>query len=112
MSRGRYPLMLALGLLLGTRAGAQNLLVNPNFDTGTTGWNTFQGMVFDPTRDSTGNPNSGSGQQASTGAFGNHTTQCLNIIPGVPLAHRVAALPRRQRDQHRSRDGRDLHGFL
>jgi hypothetical protein len=83
MVHTRWSLAVGLGMLVATQARGQNLLVNPNFDTGTTGWNTFQGMIFDPTRDSTSSATSGSGQQASTGPFCNHTSQCVDIVPGA-----------------------------
>jgi hypothetical protein len=83
MGISRWPLLLGCAALLAAGARAQNLLVNPNFDTDVSGWNTFQGMVFDSTRDSAGNPLHGSGQQPSQGAFCSQATQCLNITPGV-----------------------------
>lgn len=65
------------------KAGA-NLLTNPNFDTGLTGWNPIFRGVWDPAPDAEGNPASGSLQLASAaaGACGN-ADQCVPVGPGT-----------------------------
>jgi hypothetical protein len=82
MKSRRWALILVCAVLAAAGARAQNLLVNPNFDADTSGWNTFQGMIFDETRDQAGDP-PGSGQHSSQGTFCSHTTQCVNVTPGA-----------------------------
>jgi hypothetical protein len=68
---------------MGAAAGSgQNLLVNPDFDRDTSGWqnpNSFlPPPVFDPTLDVDGSSSSGSAQLRSTPGAGPAMCQCIN----------------------------------
>lgn len=67
-------------------ASAQNLVVNPHFDTGITSWD-FTGPTgsFDPTRDANGSPSSGAGQISTTvpGIFQTFRQCITGITPGT-----------------------------
>src|SRR5260370_1101358 len=80
----------AMAVLLAFQAAplaAQNLLVNPHFDTGLNGWLITSQTAWDPTLDADGNPNSGS----ASGFFDSPTpngadsviTQCVPLTVGV-----------------------------
>jgi hypothetical protein len=79
-------------LLVGLTASAlaQNLLVNPNFDTSLDGWqtNTVPAESWDGTRDADGSPTSGSAKAVWTGPVvtGIYPTvsQCVEVTPGTP----------------------------
>jgi hypothetical protein len=64
-----------------TQAGT-NLLTNPNFDTGITGWAVGPGATWDPSRDADGNPHSGSLQLSIATANSNESEQCVDVTPG------------------------------
>jgi hypothetical protein len=80
----------AIAMLLASQAAplaAQNLLVNPHFDTGLNGWLITSQTSWDPTLDADGNPSSGS----ANGFFDSPTpngadsviTQCVALTVGV-----------------------------
>jgi hypothetical protein len=93
----RFAPFVALTLLLGptASASAQNLPVNPNFDTSLDGWQTSSvpGTIvsWDGTRDADGSPTSGS----ATGLWQAPTvtglipvvSQCIEVTPGVAYTH-------------------------
>ena len=81
---------LAMAVLLASQAAplaAQNLLINPHFDTGLTGWLITSQTSWDPSLDADGNPGSGS----ASGFFDSPTpngadaviTQCVPLTIGV-----------------------------
>ncbi|HEX4960775.1 MAG TPA: hypothetical protein VF173_08045 [Thermoanaerobaculia bacterium] len=88
----RFALSVALTLLLAgltASASAQNLLVNPNFDTGLGGWQVggVPMVSWDGTRDADGSPTSGSAravwqQPVVTGIYP-VVSQCVEITPGT-----------------------------
>lgn len=81
MTRSCTALVFAAWFLVSGTARAQNLLTNPNFDAGLSGW-TGPAGVFDPTRDANGNPLSGSAQVSPPGAFCDDIQQCVNVTAG------------------------------
>lgn len=91
LSRGRLlPLVTALGLVLtaGSWSSAQNLLVNPNFDTDVSGWTTWGtdvAIVWNP-EDAHGSPTSGSGEVINShagSASGLRAFQCVSVTGGA-----------------------------
>jgi hypothetical protein len=89
----RFALFVALAFLLlgwAASASAQNLLVNPNFDTSLNGWqtNTVPAVSWDGTRDADGSPSSGSAKAVWQGPVvtGIYATvsQCIEVTPGTP----------------------------
>ncbi|HSS51203.1 MAG TPA: hypothetical protein VLX28_19860 [Thermoanaerobaculia bacterium] len=91
----RFALFVAPAFLLAgwaASASAQNLLVNPNFDTSLSGWQTspIAGLTvsWDGTRDAAGSPASGSAKAVWQGAqvTGIYpvVSQCVEVTPGVP----------------------------
>jgi hypothetical protein len=94
----RFALFVALAFLLAgwaAPAPAQNLLVNPNFDTSLNGWQTspIGGLTvsWDGTRDADGSPTSGSAkglwQGPTVTGFVPVVSQCVEVTPGVPISH-------------------------
>jgi len=91
--RARLILLTALvGLLAaGARpASAQNLLVNPGFTGGSTGWTLQSGATFDPTVDIANSATSGSARLATTiNTLTNANaiaSQCVTpVTPGAPF---------------------------
>jgi hypothetical protein len=86
MRRG-YVFALLLVLVTAGTAAAQNLLVNPNFDSDVSGWSfTTPGtFTWDSTLDADSNPSSGSGrlENGSTVAFGtSFAAQCVAVTGG------------------------------
>jgi hypothetical protein len=91
----RSPSFVALPFLFlgwAASASAQNLLVNPHFDTGLDGWQVNSGgmltMSWDGTRDADGSPTSGSAKAvwqgpAVTGIYP-IVSQCVEVTPGAP----------------------------
>ncbi len=86
----RMPmLVLALtvaALLSGSGTGAaQNLLVNPNFDTGLTGWQVLGPGTWDGTLDADGASTSGSAKGVVTqlGGIDNIVAQCVPLDLGA-----------------------------
>ncbi len=81
-------LLLVLLLLPRLQAAAQNLAVNPHFDTSVAGWAPTSGpLTWDGTRDADGNPSSGSAQAGSGGGLildcFQIVTQCITAVtPG------------------------------
>jgi len=73
--------LLALAVLTScaVSASAQNLLVNPNFDHDTAGWQLASPPVFDPTRDVDGSPNSGSAMLQVSDSSDSFMCQCVNV---------------------------------
>ena len=89
----RFAPFVALTLLLAgltASASAQNLLVNPHFDTDLVGWQTVGGLMvsWDGTRDADSSPTSGSAKAVWTGPVvtGIYPTvsQCVEVTPGTP----------------------------
>ncbi len=89
----RFALFVALTSLvagLTASASAQNLLVNPNFDTSLNGWQTIEGVTvsWDGTRDADGSPTSGSARAVWQGAVVTGLvpvlSQCIEVTPGAP----------------------------
>jgi hypothetical protein len=67
-------------------AAAQNLLVNPNFDTGLSGWQVLGPAFWDPTRDAGNSPSSGSAAgvfNASNISLQGVVGQCVPIVDGI-----------------------------
>jgi hypothetical protein len=81
--------LLAAGL--SAAASAQNLFVNPGFDTGLSGWQpgTLPGetVSWDPTLDAGGSASSGSAKAAFAfnegGGFQAVVSQCVEVTPGA-----------------------------
>jgi hypothetical protein len=67
-------------------ASGTNLLINPNFDAGVTGWQMSDGTGWDAGRDADGNPNSGSVRLSVVNETLNTdsaVSQCVPISPGT-----------------------------
>ena len=86
----RLPLAAALGLVLavGSWSAAQNLLVNPDFDTDVAGWTTWGtdvSIVWNP-EDAYGSPSSGSGEVINSYvglASDLRAFQCVSVTGGA-----------------------------
>jgi hypothetical protein len=94
----RFALFVALAFLLAgwaASASAQNLLVNPNFDTSLAGWQTTSvpgaTSAWDGTRDADGSPTSGSAKGIwSSPTFSGLVpvvSQCVEVTPGMTYTH-------------------------
>lgn len=93
----RFTLFAASAFLLAgwTAASAQNLLVNPNFDTSLAGWQTpfVPGATasWDGTRDADGSPTSGSAKGVWSGPTVTGlvpvVSQCVEVTPGATYIH-------------------------
>lgn len=96
--------LLASSLLLGPAAGAQNLLVNGDFDVDTAGWSCeMEGAVCAWSEDdSADDPSSGSGEvlREGPGDFRGQLVQCV-ALPGGGL-YSVAAVLRTISENRRS----------
>ena len=87
----RFALSLsALLFLVGQAAAlsAQNLLTNPNLDTGLSGWTVGDGTSWDGTKDADGSPSSGSAKASvnfdRVGLTPTIVTQCIPVTePGT-----------------------------
>lgn len=87
----RFALSLsALLVLVGPTAAlsAQNLLANPGFDTGLSGWEAGDGASWDGTKDADGSPSSGSAKASvnfdRVGLTPTIVTQCIPVTaPGT-----------------------------
>ena len=87
MKRKAYALALFLVLATAGTAAAQNLLVNPNFNSDVSGWSfTTPGtFTWDSSLDADSNPSSGSGRldNTSPAAFGtSFAAQCVAVTGG------------------------------
>ena len=94
-TRKRSAIVAVSMLLWAMSAGAQNLLVNPTFDTDLSGWarSAFEGF-WDP-NDANGSPLSGSVRgdhegAPSGGAF--QTSNCVNVLAGKDYDLKAAFL--------------------
>src|SRR5260370_6904765 len=80
----------AMAVLLAFQAAplaAQNLLVNPHFDTGLNGWLITSQTSWDPTLDADGNPRSGS----ANGFFDSPTPNGADTLVTQSVPPTVAA---------------------
>ncbi|GMU64164.1 MAG: hypothetical protein AMXMBFR36_04380 [Acidobacteriota bacterium] len=90
--RGAATALTLVGILLGTNAGAQNLLVNPDFDENPDGWTVVAGQApVWQADDEGGCPASGSAVVASAVAGGNFETALLSQCFPADGATTVAA---------------------
>jgi len=90
--RGAATALTLVGILLGTNAGAQNLLVNPDFDADSAGWTVFTGQAPVWQSDDEGNcPASGSVIVASAEVGGSFESASLSQCFPVDGATTVAA---------------------